>query len=42
MLLIMLSIIDKNGIVDEKDFAARLHNWMLKGFSELGDHGRCG
>ena len=39
MLLIMLSVIENNGIVDEKDFAKRLHDWMLKGFPELGDPG---
>lgn len=39
MLLILLSVVENNGIVDEKDFARRLRDWMLKGFPELGDPG---
>ena len=39
MLLIMLMLIEKKGKVDQLDFAARLHNWMLHGFAEFGDLG---
>lgn len=39
MLLIMLMLIEKNGRVDQLDFAAKLHNWMCHGFAELGDVG---
>ena len=39
MLLIMLMLIERNGGVDQRDFAARLHNWMLHGFKEFGDLG---
>ncbi|XP_011410575.2 PREDICTED: uncharacterized protein LOC105316948 [Amphimedon queenslandica] len=42
MLLILLSVVENNGIVDEKDFARRLRDWMLKGFPELGDPGGFG
>ena len=30
-------IISWAGVVDELDFARRIHNWILKGFTELGD-----
>ena len=40
MLLILLMLIDKQGKVDQLDFAARLHNWMLHGFKEFGDLGK--
>ena len=40
MLLILLSILSKEGKVDEKDFAKRLQDWMIKGFPELGDQGK--
>ena len=39
MLLIMLMLIEKNGRVDQLDFAAKIHNWMCRGFAELGDVG---
>ena len=39
MLLIMLMLIERHGEVNQKDFAARLHNWMLHGFKEFGDLG---
>ena len=41
MLLILMSIVDGGGIVDRKDFAKRLYNWMQNGFRELGDHCMC-
>ncbi|XP_066923644.1 ADP-ribosylarginine hydrolase Tri1-like isoform X2 [Clytia hemisphaerica] len=37
MILIILSIIDQQGEVSKTDYAAKLQNWSLKGFSELGD-----
>lgn len=37
----MLMIIEKRGEVDQLDFAAKIHNWMLHGFEELGDVGTC-
>lgn len=40
MLLIMLMLIERNGEVSQKDFAARVHNWMLHGFKEFGDLGK--
>ena len=40
MLVILLSIVSKSGIVDEIDFAERLHGWMRHGFKDLGDHGK--
>ncbi len=39
MLLIMLMLIERNGEVDQKDFAGRLNNWRLHGFTEFGDQG---
>lgn len=39
MLLIMLMLIEKEGQVDQLDFAAKIHNWMLHGFQEFGDIG---
>lgn len=39
MLLILLMLIEKNGKVDQLDFATRIHNWMKHGFEELGDIG---
>lgn len=40
MLLIMLMVIDRNGGLDQVDFASRLHNWMCSGFKEFGDLGK--
>lgn len=37
MVLVLDCIISWAGVVDELDFARRLHNWILKGFPELGD-----
>ena len=39
MLLIMLMLTEKGGKIDQLDFAAKIHNWMLHGFQELGDLG---
>ena len=39
MLLIMMMLIERNGQVDQLDFAKRIHNWMTSGFKELGDIG---
>ena len=39
MLLIMMMLIEKGGKVDQLDFAAKVHNWMLHGFEEFGDLG---
>lgn len=39
MLLIMMMVIERNGRVDQVDFAKRLHGWMSAGFKELGDLG---
>lgn len=39
MLLIMLSIMDHNGGINELDIAKRLRDWMMQGFPELGDAG---
>ena len=36
-MLILDSIIHWAGVVDELDFAKRLHMWSNKGFKELGD-----
>lgn len=40
MLLILLMLIEKGGKVDQLDFAAKIHNWMLHGFEEFGDLGK--
>lgn len=40
MLLILLSIVEKKGIVDKFDFAMRMKEWMKKGYPELGDVGK--
>lgn len=42
MLLILQSLVDKQGEVDHKDFAERLRDWMFHGFAELGDNGGLG
>lgn len=42
MILIMQSLVDHNGEVDPKDYAARLRHWMENGFRELGDYGGLG
>lgn len=39
MLLIMMMLTEKGGKIDQLDFAAKIHNWMLHGFQELGDLG---
>ena len=36
-ILVLDCIISWAGVVDELDFARRLHNWILKGFPDLGD-----
>lgn len=42
MILIMQSLVDKNGEIDPLDFAKKLHKWMKEGFKELGDRGGMG
>lgn len=37
MLLILISLVDNAGQVNLQDFAGKLKNWMLHGFSDLGD-----
>ncbi|EGC31470.1 hypothetical protein DICPUDRAFT_39887 [Dictyostelium purpureum] len=37
MILVMESIIENNGKVDEVHFAKKLQKWVIGGFSELGD-----
>lgn len=41
-ILIIKSIIDNNGIVDEKTFAKYLYEWKDHGIKELGDINSCG
>ena len=36
-ILVLDCIISWAGVVDELDFARRLHNWIFKGFPDLGD-----
>lgn len=37
MILIMLSILEKDGVVDPVDFGLKLKHWARRGFPELGD-----
>lgn len=39
MILIMQMLIERNGSIDQLDFAAKIHGWMNHGFQELGDLG---
>ncbi|KAJ6249726.1 hypothetical protein M0813_16800 [Anaeramoeba flamelloides] len=37
MILIILSILDNQGLIKPRDFASKLFNWSKNGFSELND-----
>ena len=39
-MLLILQMICERGKVDKCDFAARMLNWMYRGFPELGDKGK--
>ncbi|XP_070558795.1 microtubule-associated protein 1B-like [Ptychodera flava] len=42
MILILQSILDRNGQVEGPDFAKKMRKWAREGFSELGDMGGMG
>eukprot|EP01114_Cavostelium_apophysatum_P002416 TRINITY_DN1215_c0_g1_i1.p1 TRINITY_DN1215_c0_g1~~TRINITY_DN1215_c0_g1_i1.p1 ORF type:complete len:539 (+),score=149.94 TRINITY_DN1215_c0_g1_i1:59-1618(+) len=42
MILIMQTILEHNGEVNESTFAQKLRRWVNRGFPELGDHGGMG